>query len=188
MRATPIVLALGIVMAAIGSGACGHMIRRQSSGEWLPGKQYAPNGCVLILKVADGVEHAEGAVGGSGEGFRAELREQLNHHGLLGLPSESTSVKEGSADATKYACGYVLKATITEWEENATEWSGKADTFAVSADLYMPDGTIVATARHRVEGSQSLMLARTPDRFYPEVADSILGKFFGWRPTTLTPR
>jgi hypothetical protein len=78
---------------------------------------------------------------------------------------------------------YVLKVVITDWEENATEWSGKPDSVAASAELYdSSSGELVAVASHSVKGSTTAWVAKTPDRFYPEIADNLLGRLFGWAP------
>ena len=175
------------VLLAVAAGC--RTIHRQVAGQWLPGQSYKTGSAILFTRVPDGVEHGEGSAIGTGAAFAAMMRDQMLRKSFQIVMSEKASVTEALPEAVARSCGYILKAVITEWEENATEWSGKPDTMAVSAELYaVPDGTLVATANYRVIGSDTLFASRDPQRFYPEVADHILGSFFGWRPTILTAR
>ena len=117
------------------------------------------------------------------------FRDELMQKGIKIGVTEESAVAGATAAAKAKGLAYVLKIVITHWEENATEWSGKPDAVAASAELYdATSGELVAVASHSVKGSTSAMLARTPDRFYPEIADNILGRLFGWRPTVSAPK
>ncbi len=158
-------------------------MQRKSTGEWLPGKALGSDHSVLLMRIPDAIEAGEGPAGGSGTALMSEIRELLLQKNIrLGI-SEETTVAGAAKSAREQGLAYVLKVVISQWEENATEWSGKPDVVGASAELYdSATGGLVAVASHKVTGSTSAWTSRTPDRFYPEIADNLLGRLFDWRP------
>lgn len=148
-----------------------------------------PGSKVLIMPIADGVERKEGPAQGSGKAVMFALRDALLSHGFKAFISEIRNLQEAFVEASKLFCQYVLKGDITEWEDNATPWSGKPDAVSLSVEIYdSKKQECVGTVSHRVAGAPFDFLERTPDRFYPELADATLGPIFGWKPTILTEK
>ncbi len=183
VSAALLVLATGLVASCAG-------MERNTTGQWLPGQSLASGASVLLMPVSDGKEkEEEGPAVGSGAAVGALMRDTLIRKGYGLQQSEKTTVADAVVEARTLGFGYVLKASITEIEDNATEWSGRPDSFALAAELYdAKTGLLAATASHRVQGGTSQYHSRTPERFYPEAVDHVLGKLFGWRPTVVTPK
>jgi hypothetical protein len=135
---------------------------------------------VVILPIADGVERKDGPAAGSGAAMTANLRDALIRRGASPLVTEATSLSAAFAEAQSMGYAYVLKATFTEWEDNATEWSSRPDSAALSAELYEVSGkTLIATATHRERGSTMTLVSQTPERFIPIISNAVLTKLFG---------
>jgi hypothetical protein len=81
------------------------------------------------------------------------------------------------------ACDYLLRGEVTEWEDNATEWSGKGDSIGLSAELFrVADGKMVSTASIRKKASAFAFVSRSPERFAQFIASSTAAKLFGLAP------
>ena len=78
-----------------------------------------------------------------------------------------------------YDC--ILKAAITEWEDNATEWSGWPDSAALSVELYDLTPTLISSGSHRKKASAMATASIRPDRFVPELTEFTLARAFGSR-------
>ena len=64
----------------------------------------------------------------------------------------------------------------------STAWSGNPDRCGASAEIYdAASGALVATASHTERASSATLLASGPERFYPPIVDSILGRLFPGR-------
>jgi hypothetical protein len=134
---------------------------------------------VLMVKVADGTTRG-GAIGvGSGGALAAALTDALVSRGLSPFVSDRSSIADGIREAKEMSYEYVLRATITEWEDNATAWSGNPDSAAVSLELYDLAATLVSSATHRKKGSSFSMSSKSPDRFLPELVQTTVSKVFG---------
>ena len=175
---------LGTVLLASCTG-----MQRNTTGQWLPGQSLASGATVLLMPVPDGKEkEEEGPAVGSGAAVGALMRDTLIRKGYGLQQSEKLSVADAVGEARGLGFSYVLKVSITEIEDNATEWSGRPDSFGMAAELYdARTGLLVATASHRIQGGSAQMFSRSPERFYPEAVDHVLGKLFGWTPTIVTP-
>lgn len=94
--------------------------------------------------------------------------------------SEQTDLDAAIKQAQTLRYDYVLKAIITEWEDNATEWSGRPDSAAVSAELYDAQSMkLVATATQREQASAIAMVPQSPERFIPILSRRIVEKLPG---------
>jgi hypothetical protein len=82
---------------------------------------------VLVLNVPDGQEQGQPPAPGSGQGMVSALAQVLEAHGIPFSTTDTTSLSLGFDRAQSEGIQYVLKTTITHWEDNATEWSGKGD-------------------------------------------------------------
>ena len=154
----------------------------QTGGGVVPGqtRPTATGTKVVILAVPDGSERREGPAGGSGAAMTAALRDSLIQKGIAPLVSETDSLTGAFEQARDLDYDYVLKAVLTEWEDNATEWSGRPDSAALSAELYdANEATLVATATQREKGSSMAITSQTPERFLEEIADHVVAKLFG---------
>ena len=141
------------------------------------------------MPIADGVERKEGPAQGSGKAVMIALRDALLSHGFKPIVGSMQNLQEAFAEALKMTCEYILKGEITEWEDNATPWSGKPDAVSLSVELYVSKSQeLLGTVSNRVAGAPFDAWERTPDRFYPELADATLGPIFGWKPTIMTEK
>jgi hypothetical protein len=164
-------------------------LHRDTTGGWVGADPLQPNAKICLLKTPDGVERQDGAAIGSGAAVTAALREQLIQHGYAVVPSKESEVERALPGAISANASYILVGMLPEWEDNATEWSGRPDRTSLLLELYsVPGGDLVGTGKHRVVSSTSQMVSRETDRFVPELADHSLAKLFGWRPTVYTPK
>lgn len=141
----------------------------------------ASKGWVVILTVADGKTSDGGTGIGSGSTVMATLRDALLARGIAPLVSERTSMAEAIKEAKELSYDYILKATITEWEDNAMAWSGNPDSAALSVELYDLTPTLVASATHREKASSWALLSESPARFVPKLVQATLDRVFGPR-------
>jgi hypothetical protein len=138
------------------------------------------SGKIVILTVLDGKERGGDVGAGSGANFTAAIRDALVSHGLSPFTSEKSSLVEGILDARQLGYDYVLRAVITQWEDNATAWSGKKDSAALSVEIYDLTPTLVASATALKKGSSWAMSSKSPDRLVPELTQTCLAKALGW--------
>jgi len=160
---------------------CACTATRSTTGGYLPNSEPVPAGSkVLIMPVPDGVEAQDGPAQGSGRSMTNGLKDALVAHGFPPYVSETTNLPSALEEAAKMEYPYVLRGSLTKWEDNATEWSGRPDLAELSVELYATDTqTMVASVTHSIEGGDS---GRQPHRFVPELADQTLAKIFGWVP------
>lgn len=162
---------------------------RNSNVVVVPGKLVPKGAKVFLLAVPDGQERREGAAVGSGLAVAVAMRDALFAQGFPPLQGDGSDLDAGLAEAERLGYDYVLRAVLTRWEDNTTQWSGVPDAATLSVALYdVRRRELMATATHSLEGSQGDYRARTPDRFIPELVDYCLGSLFGWTPTVVTGR
>jgi hypothetical protein len=138
---------------------------------------------VLILNVPDGQEQGQAPSPGSGQGMVAALRKVLVAHDVPISVTSTINLQDGIDEAHNLGFDYLLKCTITLWEDNATAWSGNGDKLNISLELY--DATtklLVAAATHKRVATGFTFVSGTPNRFMDEVAAGALGKLYGWSP------
>jgi hypothetical protein len=134
---------------------------------------------ILLLPIADGVERKDGPAAGSGAAMTANLRDTLIQRGASPLVTEATGLSAAFEEARKLGYQYVLKGVFTEWEDNATEWSSRPDTAALSVELYdAATAGLIGTATHRERGSAVTLVSQSPERFIPLLSRAIIGKLF----------
>ncbi len=158
-----------LVLLTGGSAAAG-----QTTGGLVSGHAAVKSGKVLILAVPDGKEKGGDVAEGSGARVAAAIRDELVARSLSPMVSEHESLPDGTKEARELQYDFVLRARITEWEDNATEWSGKADSGALSVELYDLTPVLVSSATHRKRASMFAMSSNSPDRFIPELVQAVL--------------
>jgi hypothetical protein len=151
----------------------------QTTGGVVAGHAPVQRGKVVVLQVADGRERGGDPAAGSGSAVTSALRDALLARGIAPFTSDRSSLAEGISEAKQLGYDYVLKASITEWEDNATEWSGKPDSAALSVELYDLTPTLLSAATHRKKASSFTMSSGTPDRLLPELVALTLSRVFG---------
>ena len=115
---------------------------------------------------------------GSGAAMTADLRDKLLQRGMSPLVTEATTLQAAIEQAKALGYDFVIKAVFTDWQDNATEWSGRPDRAAVSAELYdAKSATLLATATDREKGWALSLVSQDPSRFYPVISSTILAKF-----------
>jgi hypothetical protein len=150
-------------------------------GGIVKGQSINPIGKVLILAVQDGQEQGQSPAPGSGRGMVAALRTVLMNHSIPFTTSDSMTNMQGFEEAQKLNFDYVMKCTITLWEDNATAWSGKGDKLKISVELFdVKSKQLVAVASHYRVSTGATFVSAAPDRFMDECAAGALGKIFGW--------
>jgi len=174
---------LGLFCLALVLTACAMPVHR-TSGQFVPGTSLAAEPKVVILAITDGQERGQDATVGSGGAMVNAIRDRLMGRGI---PVQSVQVAEleaGYAEAERLGFNYVLRGAFTNWEDNATAWSGNPDRAELALELYaVADRRLAATASHTVQASGATLLSSTPMRFIPELADSTLGRIFSWPAT-----
>jgi hypothetical protein len=137
----------------------------------------------MIVPLVDVVEKGEGAVGGSGAEFTSSIRDNLLSHGVKLTIADGNGLKDAFDSAASLGYVYVLKGAITQWEDNATEWSTNPDRAGLSLELYdVASRQLVASAAHNMNGSSAALVSLSPHRFVPELVDHSLARIFGWPP------
>ena len=173
-----------VVLAASG---CTPMMRHTTGGV-AAGRTVDAAEKILLLPIPDGVEE-DGPAAGSGQAVYNAVRDTLISRGRQILAGKKTELVGAFEEAATLGCRYVLRGTIPEWEDNATEWSGKPDVAALSLELLdATDRSIVASASHRVNSSSGQMFSRRPERFVPEIVDVTLASIFGWPASVAAPK
>ena len=160
---------------------CGCTATRSTTGGYLPNSEPVPAGSkVLVMHVPDGVEAQDGPAQGTGRSMTNALKDALIAHGFPPYVSETTDLSSAFEEAAELGYPYVLRGSLTRWEDNATEWSGRPDLAELSVELYSSGTkTMFASVTHSIEGGDS---GKQPHRFVPELADQTLAKIFGWTP------
>lgn len=187
-KSTRRTLALSLALvAAVAFTGCS--AKRSSNVVVVPGKLVPKGARVFLLAVPDGQQRQDGAAAGSGLAVAVGLRDALFAQGFPPLVGDTAELEAGLGEAERLGNDYLVRAVITQWEDNTTQWSGVPDTVTLSVALYdVRRRELIATSAHTVEGSQGDYRARTPDRFIPELVDHCLGSLFGWTPTVVTAR
>lgn len=169
VRAIPVVLLLG----------CGTAV--QSSGGLVPRTTIEPRAKVLVLPFADAIDKGGSTIGGSGGAVTAAIRDALVAHSFAPVVGDSKTLADGFGEAEKLHLGYVLKGTLVNWEDNATEWSGRPDTAGLSVEIYtVSSRSLAGSATENIRASALSFTPGTPDRFVPQLVDTALGRIFKW--------
>lgn len=150
-------------------------------GGVVAGQTIAPTGKVLILSIADGQEAGQPVANGSGRGMVAALRKVLMAHSVPFTTTETRSNVDGFTEAEKLAYDYVMKCTITLWENNATAWSGNGDKLKISVEMFdVKTKQLAGVAGFYRVATGFTLVAGTPDRMMDECAEGALAKLYGW--------
>jgi hypothetical protein len=159
---------------------CGTAV--QSTGGVVSGISIEPQAKVLIVPFGDAVDKGGSTVGGSGGAMTAAVRDALVTHGFSPVVGDSKTLADSFVEADKLQMTYVLKGTLINWEDNATEWSGRPDTAGVSIELYRVSAkSLAGSTTENVRASALSFTPGTPDRFVPELVEKSLSRIFGWR-------
>jgi len=182
MRFPAIKLFVLLIALVLVSSACS--VTRSTRGGLRPGIEIGKETCILVMPVPDPYEKHKDPAHGSGQAVAAAIRDSLVTHGFKPSMGKSTELKDALGEAAKVPCAYTLRAIVTEWEDNATPWSGKPDSYELSTELYTAStGDLAGSSTHRVVGPEWAGFERHPDRFISEAVDHSLSKIFRWQPT-----
>ena len=145
----------------VGAGA-------QTTGGLVPGQTPIPRGTkFLVLTVPDGVD-VDGKGSGSGAIVGSALREELLSRGMIPFSSDYQTLSDGLGGAVTRGDDYVLRARITEWDDNLTTWSMNPDHLTLSLEVFDISGRLVSSATHRKSGSSLFHTHGTPASLLPE--------------------
>ena len=140
-----------------------------------------PAARVLVLSVADGQKSGQSPAPGSGQGMVAALGKVMAAHNVGISTTAASDLAIGLDQAQKMGFGYLLKCTITLWEDNATAWSGNGDKLSIYVELYdTKSRELVAAATHKRVATGATFMSGTPDRFLDTAATGALGQIYGW--------
>ena len=171
---------IATLLATLAVASC-TVPRSVKEGGPVVGQTVRANNKVLVLNVSDGQEQGQAAATGSGQGMVASMRKALTAHAIPMSASPSISLEAGFDEANKEGFDYVMKTTITLWEDNATAWSGKGDKLSISVELYdAKSRQLLAAATQKRVATGFTMVSGTPDRFEDECATGALGQIYGW--------
>ena len=174
------ILVVGLFFACLSLTGCS-VPRSRAEGGPMGSHQISPTAKVQILNITDGQEQGQEPAHGSGQGMVEALRKVLSAHGVPLSTTPTTSVLTGVDEARTAGFEYVLKGTITLWEDNATAWSGNGDKLYISLDLYdAKSRELIAASTHKRVATGATFVSGSPDRFMDEVAAGALGKIYGW--------
>lgn len=155
--------------------------RAVPEGGTVAGQTVSAKEQVLILSTQDGQEQGQDPAHGSGRALVSALRKSLSAHAVPVSISDSQDVGHGYDEAAKIGFDYVLKPTITLWEDNATAWSGKGDKLEISLELYdVKSHRLVAASSFYRVATGFTFVSGSPDRFMDECSNGALGKIYGW--------
>ena len=171
----------GVVAIASGCAVPVH----QTTGQVVPGVEVSKAPKIVILDINDGQEKGQEATVGSGQAMVSALRDRLMQHNIPVTTVQTTTLEDGYREAERLGFDYVLRGVYTNWEDNATAWSLNPDRAEFALELLSVDSrSLAASANHRRQASGATFLSNTPMRFIPELADSTLGRIFGWPSTS----
>lgn len=138
---------------------------------------------IVIIPLPDAVDKGGTTIGGSGGATTGALRDALVAHGYSPVVGDSKTLADAFGEAEKLGCTYVLKGTLINWEDNATEWSARPDTAGISLELYaVASRSLAGSSTENIRASAISYTSGTPDRFVPALTDLGLARIFGWRP------
>jgi hypothetical protein len=170
---------LRILMAIVAVLASASIALAQTTGGKVAGQAPVRAGKVIVMAVADGKERNGDVASGSGDRAQSAIRDALVARGFAPFTSETGSISDAVKEARELAYDYVVRARITEWEDNATSWSAKRDTVAISIEIYDLTPTLLTTGAHRQRGSSFAITDSTPDRMLLEAVQAALGRAIG---------
>jgi hypothetical protein len=181
-RRTPVPMKPMLLIAALFLPLVGCSIPlSRADGGPVANHEVDPASRVLILNIADGQEIDQPIAPGSGQGLVAALGKVMSAHGVQISTTATSDLSTGIAEARKANFGYIMKSTITLWEDNATAWSGNGDKLSIYVELYdSKSRELVAAATHRRVATGATLMAGSPDRFLDQAATGALGKIYGW--------
>jgi hypothetical protein len=155
--------------------------RSKADGGPLPNHEVNPGAKVLILNMADGQEQGEAPASGSGQGMVAALGKVMASHEVPLSTTATSALRDGLDEARRAGFQYVLRGTITLWEDNATAWSGNGDKLSIYLQLYdAKSRELIAASTHKRVATGVTFVSGSPNRFMDEVATGALGKIYGW--------
>ena len=139
---------------------------------------------VVILDIQDGHERGQDVTRGSGQAMVNALRDTLVSRGIPVNVIQSTAVDEGYQEAERLGFNYVLRGVLTNWEDNATAWSGNPDRATLVLELYgVEEKRLAASANSERQASGATLVSGTPGRFIPELAFNAVDRIFDWEGT-----
>lgn len=153
----------------------------QTSGGPVAGQPPIRAGKVVVMAMEDCKERGGDVATGSGLLTQSTLRDALVTRGFTPLSSDSRSLLDAVKEGGALSYDYVLRGKLTECEDNATAWSGKKDSVAVSVELYDLTPTLVSAASHRQRGSSFALTDSTPDRLLATAVANALTRLVGTR-------
>src|SRR5262245_14014894 len=108
----------------------------ETSGQLVPGITLSSSPRIVILEIGDGQERGQDATHGSGQAMMEALQQKLMSHGVAVQSVQSKDLEQGYNEATRIGFDYVLRGVFTNWEDNATAWSGNPDRAELSVEIF----------------------------------------------------
>jgi hypothetical protein len=159
-------------------------VAAQTTGGVVKGQDPVKSRKVLILAVADAKERGGGeVVGGTGSRVAGAIRDALAQRGFQPFISDHAAMAEGIKEAKELGYSHIVRCVVTEWEDNATEWSGKPDAVGLSLEVFNLDVVMVSSASHREKSSVMAIKSATPDRLLPKAIAAVLARLLPVDPT-----
>lgn len=134
----------------------------------------------MVLAVADAAEGPDEAVPGTGARLGVEVVNALGFKGLVASRSPALEMSTGVAEAKRAECQFVLRASYTQWEDNATAWSMNPDRLTVAGEVFhAASGRVVSSASHQEVATSATLKSGTPERFITSAAQALVERLVG---------
>lgn len=132
---------------------------------------------ILLLTPADGASGTK-VTPGSGAVVANRVLYQLKTRPCkVTLESNANSIKEiDDAVLAKYK--FVIAPTISNWEDNATAWSGKPCRLRLTFDIYDSNRNLITSSNIDAQGTSVTMSATDPSDLIDKPLKEILDELF----------
>lgn len=108
-----------------------------------------PSSAIFIVMPQDG-RYGATVYSGSGRELQHEVQTQLSRYTTkLTAASAPRPLADSFAEARASGCDYVVDPVILNWEDRATEWSGRPDRITIRYTAYdaKTEASVVSTVR-----------------------------------------
>ncbi len=156
--------------------------RTRVVGEVVPGQSINPAGKFLILSCDDAQERGEEVTKGSSNALVSAVRDRMMQHSMKISITQATALEAGYREAKENSFDYLVRPSFTNWEDNATAWSGNGDKAGISLEVFdARTHTMLAASSYNRTATGFTLAPGSPMRFIDDAADKTLSQIFHWK-------